>query len=191
MNQYDEAYAYSGVFVNSSFNNWCGDCNPMSDSDGDGIWELTLSLNPGTIEYKFTLDGWEHQEELAGIEGIDACTSLIDGYTNRSLTVEVDVELDAVCWESCSACAISGGCTDPNFIEFDPYASSDDGSCTTAVVYGCIYEAASNYNSLANVDDNSCEFDEISDCQADLDGDGAITTGDLLTFLASFGQTCL
>lgn len=191
MNQYAEAYVYSGVFINGSFNGWCGTCNPMDDADGDGIWELTLSLNPGTVEYKFTLDGWNYQEELAGIEGIEACTSLIDGFTNRSLTFEADVELDAVCWESCSACASLGGCTDPAFLEFDPYAATDDGSCTTAIVYGCVYDAASNYNALANVDDNSCEFDNTSDCQADLDGDGAITTGDLLAFLASFGQTCL
>ena len=191
MNQYAEGYAYSGVFINGSFNGWCGTCNPMDDADGDGVWELTLSLNPGTIEYKFTLDGWNYQEELAGIEGIEACTSLIDGYTNRSLTFEADVALDAVCWESCSACEDLGGCTDPNFLEFDPYAATDDGSCTTAIVYGCVYDAASNYNALANVDDNSCEFDGTGDCQADLDGDGAITTGDLLAFLASFGQTCL
>ncbi|MEC8662739.1 MAG: hypothetical protein VXY03_02575 [Bacteroidota bacterium] len=191
MNQYAEGYAYSGVFINGSFNGWCGTCNPMDDADGDGVWELTLSLNPGTIEYKFTLDGWNYQEELAGIEGIEACTSLIDGYTNRSLTFEADVALDAVCWESCSACEDLGGCTDPNFLEFDPYAATDDGSCTTAIVYGCVYDAASNYNALANVDDNSCEFDGTGDCQADLDGDGAITTSDLLAFLASFGQTCL
>ena len=191
MNQYSEEYAYSGVFINGSFNGWCGECNPMDDADGDGIWELTLSLNPGTIEYKFTLDGWNYQEELAGIEGIEACTSLIDGFTNRSLAFDADVTLEAVCWESCIACEDLGGCTDPNFLEFDPYAATDDGSCTTAIVYGCVYDAASNYSALANVDDNSCEFDGTSDCQADLDGDGAITTGDLLAFLASFGQTCL
>jgi hypothetical protein len=193
MNQYAEAYAYSGVFLNGSFNGWCGECNPMDDADGDGVWELTLSLNPGTIEYKFTLDGWNYQEELAGIAGIEACTSTIDGFTNRSLTFDVDVVLDAVCWESCEVCStvIASGCTDPTFLEYDPYAASDDGSCTTAIVYGCVYDAASNYNALANVDDNSCEFDNTGDCQADLDGDGAITTGDLLAFLASFGQTCL
>ena len=94
--------AYSGVFINSSFNGWCGTCNPMDDADGDGIWELTVTLNPGTIEYKFTFDGWNYQEELAGIEGIEACT-LIDGYTNRSLTFDADAVSDAVCWESCSA----------------------------------------------------------------------------------------
>ena len=58
-------------------------------------------------------------------------------------------------------------------------------------MYGCIYDAASNFNPIANVDDNSCEFTETSDCAADLDGDGAVTTGDLLAFLATFGLTCL
>ena len=191
MNQYAEAYAYDGVFINGSFNGWCGGCNPMSDDDGDGVWEVTLSLAVGTIEYKFTLDGWNYQEELAGIAGIEACTSLIDGFTNRSLTFDADIVLDAVCWESCAACELAGGCTDPAFVEYDPYATQDDGSCGELIVFGCIYDAASNFNPIANVDDNSCEFTETNDCAADLDGDGAVTTGDLLAFLATFGLTCL
>ena len=191
MNQYAEAYAYDGVFINGSFNGWCGGCNPMSDDDEDGVWEVTLSLAVGTIEYKFTLDGWNYQEELAGIEGIEACTSLIDGFTNRSLTFDADSVLDAVCWESCGACELAGGCTDPAFVEYDPYATQDDGSCGELIVYGCTYDAASNFNPIANVDDNSCEFTETNDCPADLDGDGAVTTGDLLAFLATFGLTCL
>ena len=194
MNQYDEAYAYGGVFINGSFNGWCGECNPMDDADGDGVWELTLSLNPGTIEYKFTLDGWNYQEELAGIEGIEACTSLIDGFTNRSLTFDADVTLEAVCWESCSACeavADVEGCTDPFYVEFDPYANVDNGSCTNLVVMGCTYEAASNYEPTANTDNGSCLFDGVNDCPADLDGDGTTATADLLLFLSSFGLTCL
>ena len=68
----------------------------------------------------------------------------------------------------------------------------DDGSCATAVVEGCRYENASNYNPLANVDDNSCVFEDTgSDCPGDLDNDGAVATADLLQFLSFFGQTCL
>ena len=50
-----------------------------------------------------------------------------------------------------------------------------------------MYENATNYNPLANDDDNSCEFEEggNNDCPADLDGDGAVTTSDLLSWLNS------
>ena len=91
----------STVFVNGSFNGWCGACNPMSDPEGDGIWSVTLPLDPGTIEYKFTVDGWNNQENFAGGE---SCTSTIDGYTNRTLTFDADTNLDVVCWGSCEAC---------------------------------------------------------------------------------------
>ena len=135
------------------------------------------------------MDGWTDQEEFA--EGT-ACTSTIDGFTNRTLTFAENTVLDAVCWNSCEACPAGvSGCTDPAFLEYNPYATEDDGSCGTAIVYGCIYDAASNYNPIANVDDNSCEFTQTNDCAADLDGDGSVTTGDLLAFLATFGLTCL
>ena len=188
MSQYTGAY--TTVNLNGSFNAWCGACAEMLDTDGDGIYELTVSIPQGTVEYKFTVDGWTAQEEFAGGE---SCTSTIDGFTNRTLDVTGDVVLDAVCWNSCEACPAGvSGCTDPAFLEFDPYATEDDGSCGTAVVYGCIHDAASNFNPIANVDDNSCQFDGTSnDCPADLDGDGSVTTGDLLSFLATFGASCL
>ena len=84
------------------------------------------------------------------------------------------------------------GCTNPEFLEYDPYATADDGSCSNLLVPGCMYESATNYNPLANDDYNSCEFEEggNNDCPADLDGDGAVTTSDLLSFLAEFGASC-
>ena len=37
---------YTGSFttpeVNGTFNSWCGNCNVMTDADGDGIWTVTL-----------------------------------------------------------------------------------------------------------------------------------------------------
>ena len=133
MTQYAEAYAYGGVFVNGSFNGWCGDCNAMSDDDADGIWTVTLSLAAGTYEYKFTLDGWNYQEEFAGGE---SCTSTIDGFTNRTLTLEANTTLPAVCWETCDACP-----------------SIDD-------VLGCMDESANNYNADATLEpENSCLYD--------------------------------
>lgn len=77
----------------------------------------------------------------------------------------------------------------PAYIEFDPYATIDDDSCTDARVEGCVYENASNYNPLANADDFSCEFAEDA-CPADMDDDGAVGTTDLLEVLAAFGTAC-
>ena len=49
--------------LNGTFNGWCGNCNPMSDSNGDEIWQVSLDLNHGdTIEYKFSADNWAIQE---------------------------------------------------------------------------------------------------------------------------------
>lgn len=42
------------------------------------------------------------------------------------------------------------GCTDPNFLEYDPTAGCDDGSCATAIIFGCLDTNACNYDANAN-----------------------------------------
>jgi len=98
--------------VNGTFNNWCGGCAPMSDADADGIWELTIPLDAGNYEYKFAADNWNPQEQL--VAG-SACTVTNFGFTNRSLVVSADAVLDAVCWGSCTACALTDGPYDVTF----------------------------------------------------------------------------
>ena len=99
-----------------------------------------------------------------------------------------DEVLPVVCFEACEACA---GCTDPFYLEFTPLATTDDGSCMTPVVWGCIYETADNYDPAANTDDGSCIAPSGNvDCPEDLDGDGSVGTTDLLTVLAAFGADC-
>ena len=55
---------------------------------------------------------------------------------------------------------------------------------------GCTYPDASNYDETAVADNGTCEFDIANPCPADLNGDGSITTGDLLIFLGAFGTIC-
>ncbi len=42
------------------------------------------------------------------------------------------------------------GCTDDNYLEFNPYANTDNGSCETERVFGCINPDAFNYDENAN-----------------------------------------
>jgi hypothetical protein len=92
--------------VNGIFSAWCGNCAPMSDADGDGVWDLTISLAPGTYEYKYSFDNWTGQETL--VPG-SSCTMTTGIYTNRVLNVSVADSLPVVCWGSCEACGISSG----------------------------------------------------------------------------------
>ena len=51
--------------------------------------------------------------------------------------------------QPCIPQAISG-CTDPNYTEYNPQATIDDGSCSTPVVFGCVDTTAFNYDPNAN-----------------------------------------
>ena len=113
MSNYVGLSASSTVNLNGSFNGWCGACNPMVREGSTNIWSTTLPLPPGPIEYKFTIDGWNSQENL--ISG-SSCTVTNSGFTNRSLLVDVaDVTVPTVCWESCSSCATTIPNTDVTF----------------------------------------------------------------------------
>ena len=82
---------YTGTFgtvnLNGSFKGWCGGCAVLTDDDGDGVYTIEVGLDGGTVEYKFTVDGWTDQEEF--MEGAP-CTSTEVGYTNRTLDVDGD-----------------------------------------------------------------------------------------------------
>ena len=93
--------AFKSVCLNGTFNNWCGACNTMSDDNNDGIYEITLDVPVGNIEYKFTLDGWNAQETFK--EGT-ACTKTAAEYTNRVATIAGNTTLPTVCFNSCSNC---------------------------------------------------------------------------------------
>jgi hypothetical protein len=99
--QYETGLGFTTPEINGTFNNWCGGCAPMSDADGDNVWEITIPLTPGTYEYKFAYDNWAGQEAM--VEG-STCTITTDGFTNRVITVTDAETLAAVCWESCTLC---------------------------------------------------------------------------------------
>ena len=92
---------YTTPEINGMFNGWCGSCNPLEDLDGDSIWETTVLIDPGTYEYKYSVDNFAAEENLfAG----DSCTVSNFGFTNRIITVDRDTILAPVCWELCNDC---------------------------------------------------------------------------------------
>lgn len=102
MSQYTGTIA-QGVFLNGSFNNWCGTCNPMTNTSGT-IWEAAIPLATGSIEYKFTIDGWNDQENFTGTE---TCIDPVnDGFNNRYYVVAANATLPTVCFSSCDACVV-------------------------------------------------------------------------------------
>lgn len=107
VNMNDVTQSFTTPEVNGTFNNWCGGCNPMSDSDGDNIWELTIDIPEGSHLYRFAADNFGLQENIP--QG-SSCTVTNDNSTNRALTVSQAVNLSVACWSSCELCAI--GVTD-------------------------------------------------------------------------------
>jgi len=79
------------------------------------------------------------------------------------------------------------GCTDPDADNYNPNATTDDGSCTVA----CAGDF--NGNGIIEVSDvlvTLGEFGCISLCVADIDGDGIVGVTDILYLLGQFGDPC-
>ncbi|MCF8253788.1 MAG: T9SS type A sorting domain-containing protein [Bacteroidia bacterium] len=90
------------VYVNGTWNSWCGRCTPMVKQGTSNIWEAVISVPSGNQEYKFTVGGWDAQESL---NSSLPCTITTGGFTNRAINVTAAAVLPTVCWNSCSACS--------------------------------------------------------------------------------------
>lgn len=64
---------------------------------------------------------------------------------------------------SCATLIVEG-CTDPLYLEFDANANTDDGSCATLIIEGCTDPLYLEYNANANVDDGSCATLIVEGC---------------------------
>ena len=135
----------TGVYINGTFNGWCGDCNPMTDA-GNGIWKVTLPLDAGAIQYKFTVDGWTDQEEFSGGE---PCTVTDGGFTNRFLDVVGTEILPVVCFASCEACP--GGTGSDSQVTFNVDMSQYGGSLGTVYLNGTFNNWCGDCNPMFDV----------------------------------------
>jgi hypothetical protein len=116
--------SFSVPELNGTFNNWCGNCNPMASPMLNDIWEITMPFLSGdTIEYKFSADSWSIQETLDPTEN---CTNDDVNFTNRFLVIPYnDFVLDEVCWGSCNPCVSGTDFQNINNLKIYPNPSSD------------------------------------------------------------------
>jgi len=94
------------VHVNGQFTGWCGSCgNDMSDEDGDGVYTITMDLDPGTYFWKFTVNAWEDQEQFNGTEVVDGCTAQNGDNIDRQIVVATEDMSVTYGWNTCEATA--------------------------------------------------------------------------------------
>ena len=169
-----------------------GDC--LNDTDGDGVCdELEVSgcTNDTACNYN---------EDATDDDG--SCTFADVGYDCDGVCLS-DADGDGVCDEF----EVSG-CTDDTACNYSEDATDDDGSCTyqsedyldcnedclndtdgdgvcdELEVSGCTDATACNYNSIAEIDDGSCEYPDLGydcegECNSDTDGDGICDGSDI------------
>ena len=84
-----------GVSIAGSFQGWSPGVTLMTDDDADGIYEVTLSLEQGTYEYKF-VNGltWDGGESVPG-----SCN--VNG--NRQVIVGAEPSVEAYCFSQCAS----------------------------------------------------------------------------------------
>jgi predicted extracellular nuclease len=117
--------SFTNVYVSGTVNNWSGNSNQLTDADGDGVYEGTLSLMPGSYEYKFTYDNWTGQETLDPVADA-TCTLTTGAFTNRYSTIgNADTTLPVVCWESCNTCGYVAPCSELYFSEYAEGSSNN------------------------------------------------------------------
>jgi hypothetical protein len=72
------------VAVVGGFNRWDPGSDPLTDPDGDGIWEATVDVNPGIWRYAFVVDGdWVRPQgaqryEDDGFGGVNGILEVLD-----------------------------------------------------------------------------------------------------------------
>ena len=124
--------AYDNVVINGDFANWNGWGVTLTDPDGDGVYEGSLTVDAGSYQYVQALtgsgDGWSGW----GVVGNAPAACEVPGTGNYGFTVTCGevLTLPTVCFASCSACIVSvPGCTDSTANNYDANATTDDGSC--------------------------------------------------------------
>ena len=173
--------------IDSYGDGWNGGFYTLSSVDGTVIGQGTIEIGASAADTYCLSDGC-YTIDVVGVAYaaemswniIGAFGGLVQGLADESVTFNVGSGDQCIV-----GCDISCACNYSADVNI-----SDVAQCVFSGCEGCTYPDAANYNDAALSDDGSCTFDIANPCPADLNGDGSITTGDLLIFLGAFGTIC-
>jgi len=131
---------------------------------GSGVWYSDQALG-------MALWGSEGLEDNGFSEGEQIAWYLqsLDGTLSELVIVYGDgganlYQTNSFRWISELILIQNEGCLNDSFVEYNPFATSSDESCLTAIIYGCLDQNSPFYNPLANTPDSSCNPSSIYGC---------------------------
>ena len=103
----NETISDEGVHIAGSMQSWDPASSDMTDTDGDGIYEITFNLTPGdTIQYKFINgNNWDGAENTSGLSDCSIEDDMV-GHNRFHIVGESDDTLTPVCFGYCVDCSI-------------------------------------------------------------------------------------
>jgi hypothetical protein len=176
------------VNLNDSFGDgWNGAVYILTDVNGTELGSGTITAGSSAIDSYCLADGCYIIEVTEGNYPSEITWSIsgafggfVQGGAGESVTFNVGSGDQCVV-----GCDIACAC---NYNENTNI--SDVSLCVFDGCSGCTYDGSAQYDPAAIVDDGSCTFEFANPCPADLNGDGSVSTADLLEFLTAFGQIC-
>lgn len=119
-----------------------------------GVWPSSWqSTAAGTYSASISVGNAPTGEGVWTLRALNGFAASAGAFFDVSLTM----------WDLCIA-TDPAGCTDAAACNFNPAATTDDGSCEYNSCLGCTNPAACNYDSSATTDNGGCEFTSCAGC---------------------------
>lgn len=95
--------SFDSVFVSGNFNNYCNNCLPLSDNNGDKVFEGNIASTLDTFIYYFVIkSNLGYQSESFAMSA--PCVIPSNSGLSRWLLLTKDTVLNPVCFSSCNLC---------------------------------------------------------------------------------------
>ncbi|MEY3398910.1 MAG: hypothetical protein RL220_1504 [Bacteroidota bacterium] len=162
-----ETVSPNGVHVAGSFQGWSpGDANyELTDGDADGIYELTVAIQPGTYNYKF-INGNDWNGADNDNESLPAECN-VGG--NREIIVEGETMTVEYCYNQCTAECIAN--PDPADITFLVNTAEMDPAPTAMFLIGNFTDPQWQGGAVTMTDDDA---DMVYTCTVNVSGPAEI-----------------